>query len=94
MYIVIACNMLKIALMFVVLRWMNHETIVTIGDAIDTFIRIPDDTTKDCCLMATSTMKKRWKTAEARSSERYQSGSKTHWYNAISGKRWLFSLVS
>ena len=86
--------MLKVALIFAVLRWMNHETIVTIGDAIETFIRIPDVTTKDCCLISTSTVNTRWKRSRARSSERYQCGSKIHWYKAISGKRWLFSLVS
>jgi hypothetical protein len=94
MYIVIACNVLKAALMFMVLEWMNYETIVTIGDAIETFIRKPDVTTKDCCLTASRTVKQLWKTSEARQSQRYQLGSKDRWYSVISGKRWLFSLVS
>jgi len=94
MHIVIACNVLKTSLMFMVLWWMNYETIVTIGDAIETFIRKPDLTTKDCCLMASRSVKRLWKTSEPRESQRYKLGSKDRWYSVISGKRWLFSLVS
>lgn len=86
--------MLHLALMFVVLKWMNYETIVTVGDAIDTFTRIPDTTTTRCCLMTNRNINQMWKTSEGQQIQRYQPGRHVRWYSAISGKRWLFLVAS
>lgn len=94
LYIVIACNMLKVTLMIIVLRWMNQETIVTIGDAIQTFILEPDILTQDCCLMTSHDMKQALEVTEARRIHRHQTGNHVRWYSVVGGKRWFCSLFS
>lgn len=83
--------MLKVTLMLMVLGWMNYETIVTIGDAIETFIRNPDISTQDCCLVDSHSI---LNVSEARRLRRYQPGSQKHWYSVVGGKRWFCSLFS
>ena len=90
LYVVIACNILKIVLMLIVLGWMNYETIVTIGDAIETFILEPDVSTKNCCLASSHSL---MDVLEARRIHRHQPGNKVRWYIVVSGKRWFCSLL-
>ncbi|KAH6883374.1 hypothetical protein BKA58DRAFT_448150 [Alternaria rosae] len=84
LYIVIACNILTTTLMLMILGWMNDETIVTVGDAIQTFILTPDISTQDCCLMTIHD-----KISEARRLYHHQPGNNVRWYSVVSGKRWF-----
>ncbi|KAF2021836.1 hypothetical protein BU24DRAFT_417471 [Aaosphaeria arxii CBS 175.79] len=86
--IVIACNTVKIIVMVLVLWRLNHATIVTMGDAIQSFIQIPDPTTENCCLMSTRTVETLWKSPAARLNQRWSS-RKRHWYaEGCSARRW------
>ena len=93
LYVVIACNIIKVTLMLMVLGRMNYETIVTIGDAIQTFILEPDISTQHCCLMTSHGMKQALGVSEARRIHRHQSSNHVRWYSVVSGKRWFCSLL-
>lgn len=91
--IVIACNAVKLTLMCIVLWSLNHETIVTIGDAIKCFLQNPDPTTEDCCLMSRRTINRLWKHPELRMSQRWQPRTREAWSGACSTRRWIMSLL-
>jgi hypothetical protein len=93
LFIVIACNFLKVTIMAIVLWRLNQETIVTIGDAIASFLQTPDHTTEDCCLMSSRTIDRVWKVPEVRSSQSFQPKRREPWLGAISARRWGVCLL-
>lgn len=92
LYIVIACNVVKIALMMMILWRLNHETLVTVGDAIKSFIQRPDITTEDCCLVSRHTVEKIWREEKLHHSQRYSPRAREPWFGAVTGRRWSLSL--
>ncbi|KAF2751972.1 hypothetical protein M011DRAFT_11578 [Sporormia fimetaria CBS 119925] len=50
--IVIVCNLIKVTLMIIILWRFNHPTLVTIGDAISSFLERPDPYTRDLYLLS------------------------------------------
>ena len=94
LWIVIACNLSKLLLMAMMLWYLDDDTIITIGDAIQSFLRYPDATTEDCCLM--SNEKKRlkiWKIPHLRGSQYYKSRKRQPWRASCSRRRWVTSLL-
>lgn len=79
--------------MAVVLFHLNHETIVTIGDAIKSFLEKPDPLTESCCLMSRRTVNKLWRVPELRSNQRWEQRFRDSWGIACSRRRWIFSLL-
>ncbi|KAJ4286430.1 hypothetical protein N0V90_013129 [Kalmusia sp. IMI 367209] len=69
LWVVIACNASKVILMVLILWRLEHQTIVTIGDAIQTFLQRPDPTTENCCLMSRRNVERLWKVPELRTSQ-------------------------
>jgi len=51
MLIVVICNLLKVATMIASFWVLDDTPLVTIGDALSSFLEKPDETTKDRCLM-------------------------------------------
>lgn len=92
LYIVIACNVLKIVLMVTILSRLSDVTIVTVGDAIMSFLQQADTTTRDCCLMSRRTIDQVWKRPELRNNQRYETKKRQSWFTAVSGRRWGLSL--
>jgi hypothetical protein len=92
LHIVIACNILKIGLMIFILWRLNQETIVTIGDAIKSFLHRPDSTTVNRCLMSTRTIDRLWKTQE-QFGQPFKQTEREHWFVACSKRRWVISLL-
>lgn len=92
LYIVITCNILKISGMALILLWHNHETIVTVGDAIKSFLQRPDHTTNECCLMSRRNVDRLWEVPEARYNQRFQPKNRESWFGACSTRRWCTAL--
>jgi hypothetical protein len=92
LYIVIVCNVIKVAIMVFILWQLNDETIVTIGDAIKSFLQRPDPTTQDCCLMSKDSVSKIWISQESRHGQKFKPKKRVPWYSAVSGRRWGMSL--
>lgn len=95
LYIVIACNILKVAVMaFTLWRVNNETTIVTLGDAIKSFLQTPDNTTKNVCLMSRQTVDWLWKASpEVQFSQKFKTRRRQKWGVACSHRRWTVSLL-
>ena len=88
--VVIIGNMTKAICMIIIARRKGPEPLVTLGDAIDSFLACPDVTTKASCITGNTRLKNRdtwgsmscgsWKTAR--------------WIRAASPSRWIISMHS
>ncbi|KAF2271131.1 hypothetical protein CC78DRAFT_12199 [Lojkania enalia] len=91
--IVIVCNGVKVVLLTIVLQRYNHETLVTVGDAIKSFVMRPDPSTENCCLMSRYNVNLLWKVPETRMNQRWQFRKKALWANACSKRRFIVSVL-
>lgn len=55
--IVIICNIIKLVCMFLATQEDRYEVLITIGDAITSFLQRPDPTTANDCMVDMSTMR-------------------------------------
>lgn len=85
MVVVIVCNAIKAVVMVTALMLLKTPTIVTVGDAIATFIENPDPTTEGMCLATKSDVtSERWRLKRPIpwvSTQHY-------WFRAASWTRW------
>lgn len=82
MIVVIVCNLIKLALMLYVLFCLDAEQILTsVGDAMASFLRFPDQTTAGKCLELTR---------EVPGQSRQYLEHQGRWTRAASKKRWIF----
>lgn len=87
--VVLACNIIKAVCLFWTWRMTKLNPLVTIGDAISSFLEHPDETTKDCgVLEARSKDWKLAKTAPAQWKGRSRIG-----FHAASTSRWIVSSI-
>lgn len=92
--VVIICNAVKIgAMLFVALR-LRDEPLITIGDAIESFLDHADEWTKGACLHSKKdVLQNRWE--ENRNPEPKRADFKHQkWHSAASGRRWTIVLGS
>lgn len=84
--IVIICNITKLACMIMLLLRQQAKPLVTLGDAVESFLETPDPTTENMCLADKSefSAKKPWSAA----SDTYES-RQLRWFASASWKRWL-----
>ena len=84
--IVIICNITKLACMIMLLLRQQAKPLVTLGDAVESFLETPDSTTENMCLADKSefSTKKPW-SATRDSYEPRQ----LRWFAGASWKRWL-----
>ncbi|KUJ12911.1 uncharacterized protein LY89DRAFT_721741 [Mollisia scopiformis] len=86
MLIVIAFNVLKACLMILTALKINEPTLVTIGDAIASFLQEPDPTTEGLCLSnKIDFQNKKW----ALRTPKQWKPKKHFWFRPASVKRWL-----
>jgi hypothetical protein len=52
MTVVILCNISKVTCMFITIFYLKGAPLVTLGDAIESFLKRPDHTTKGLCLVS------------------------------------------
>lgn len=92
--VVIVCNFVKVASMIAMLVKLDYNTIVTVGDAVESFIRVPDSTTKNCCLASGKEMIEVWNTPlENRKGVTFKKPKRVLWFKAASWRRWIISLL-
>ncbi|KAF4628836.1 hypothetical protein G7Y89_g9316 [Cudoniella acicularis] len=86
MLIVIAANAAKACIMILTILKLKAPTLVTVGDAVASFLEVPDPTTKDICLSTkVDVRKRRWKMQPAKP----WTPTKRFWFRAASIKRRL-----
>ena len=87
MLVVIAANIIKAFVMFITFWKFQNPTLVTIGDAIASFLDTPDTTTAEMCLKTRDDFngKSGWDNSLPRS----WNPRSLLWFKAASIKRWL-----
>lgn len=83
MIIIILCNAIKMVVMGYI-AWTQPLNLVTIGDAIASFLDRPDTTTTGSCLAGKEDFQKSWQRMPMRWELKTH-----HWFRAASKKRWL-----
>lgn len=95
LYIIMTANIIKIALMMAVLWGLSdHGTLVTIGDAIQSFLEMPDPSTEGCCLLARDNIGQQWKDGSTPQPLHWQPPKREPFYLACSRRRWIYSIVT
>jgi hypothetical protein len=107
-YVVVSFNIVKVVCMFLIL-WRHREpALVTLGDAIKSFLNRPDITTSGLCLHSAASLYGKWQgkgseiTLQWRAVKQEQverSRFKRHvirtryWYHSVTVLRWLGCLI-
>lgn len=84
--IVIMCNITKLACMIMLLFRQQAKPLVTLGDAVESFLETPDPTTENMCLADKSGFAA--KTPLSTASDSYEP-RQLRWFASASWKRWL-----
>ena len=89
MIAVICCNIVKACCMVMAVVRSQEPTLVTLGDAIDSFLRIPDQTTMGICFADRRFIETEWmRGSRARPRQWKQKGVK-RWFSSVSKTRWI-----
>ena len=84
--IVLVCNITKLACMMMLLLGQQAKPLVTLGDAVESFLETPDPTTENMCLAD----KRKFSAKKPWSMTRHPyKPKKLRWFASASWKRWL-----
>jgi hypothetical protein len=86
--IVAICNFVKALLMtWIALRYKT-SALMTLGDALSSFLRTPDQTTEGICLMSSKDIRRgEWEFAMPQ----YYRATRDRWWKAVSSTQWWIS---
>ena len=68
-----------------------ERTLVTLGNAIDSFLRIPDSTTMGICFADRRFIKREWKRGSGAGPRRWKQNGVQRWWTSVSKTRWITS---
>ncbi|KAI9803253.1 MAG: hypothetical protein M1825_002044 [Sarcosagium campestre] len=89
--VVVACNLIKAIGTLMTVWKMNHPTLVTLGDAISSFLQFPDETTREMCLASKEAVQVgTWKFPPQ---PRKWTARRQFWFAAASPFRWVTSNI-
>ena len=97
--VVIVCNALKVIVMLVTAFRLRGNSLITIGDAIESFLYQPDESTRGSCLLSRSDVSKMKFASWKRKTASYRLRTLTAnlqsfcWWRAASIRRWSFTLL-
>ena len=90
MIVVICCNFIKACCMVMTVVRSREPTLVTLGDTIDSFLRIPDPTTMGICFADRRYIKREWSRGGWRAEPRqWKQKGVQRWWNSVSKTRWI-----
>ena len=92
MIVVICCNLVKAFCMIMAVVRSREPTLVTLGDAVDSFLRIPDSTTVDMCYADRQFIVWEWKYGRRirpGDSEQWKQKGVKRWWTCVSKTRWI-----
>lgn len=94
--VVIAMNLFKCLSMFWTVFWQKSITLVTVGDALASFLDSPDTLTEGRCLTSKADINKgplQWHSPSVRPPAiAYQATARRRWFAAASIRRWIISI--
>ena len=90
MIVVICCNLVKACCMVITVVRSREPTLVTLGDAVDSFLRIPDPTTMGICFADRRYIKREWSRDGWRAEPRqWKQKGVQRWWTSVSKTRWI-----
>ncbi|KAF4470042.1 hypothetical protein FALBO_3056 [Fusarium albosuccineum] len=96
--VIVICNLFKVVIMAMMVLWVKGHPIMTLGDAIRSFLDEPDPTTEGLCLLSKDAVKYQpipsWP-REASSDEQdpiMARRKRYRWSDAVSTRRWTLTL--
>ena len=89
MITVICCNLVKACAMIMTVVRSREPTLVTLGDAIDSFLRISDPTTREICFADRRYIDREWRHRKRTGPRQWKQKRVQRWWNSVSKTRWI-----
>ena len=89
MIVVICCNLIKACCMIMTVVRSREPTLVTLGDAVDSFLRAPDPTTIGMCFADRQFIKRGWRPGWRPGPKQWKQKGLQRWWTSISKTRWI-----
>ncbi|CUS15481.1 unnamed protein product [Tuber aestivum] len=89
MIIVICCNFVKACCMIMAVVRTREPTLVTLGDAVDSFLRVPDPTTVGMCFSDRRFVILEWRRGRSIGARPWKQEGVQRWWRSVSETRWL-----
>ena len=89
MIVVICCNFVKACCMVMVVIRSREPTLVTLGDAVDSFLRIPDQTTIGMCFADRQVIEREWRRGCRTEPRQWKQEEVKRWWTSVSNTRWI-----
>ena len=91
--LVIFLNLLKASIMLWLAFGVKESPLMTMGDAVASFIQQPDPNTKNMCLASNEHIKRVRKNWNALATQRQYNQQRRRWFAAASKTRWTICIV-
>jgi len=90
MIAVICCNLIKACSMIMTIVRSREPTLVTLGDAVDSFLRAPDPTTVGICFADRRFIEREWRRGWRTTGPRqWKQNAVQKWWTSVSKTRWI-----
>ncbi|KAG0126943.1 hypothetical protein HOY82DRAFT_491140 [Tuber indicum] len=89
MIAVICCNLIKACGMVMTVSRSREPTLVTLGDAVDSFLRIPDPTTMGMCFADRRFIEMEWSQERRSGTRQWRHIGAQRWWTSVSKTRWI-----
>ena len=89
MIVVICCNLVKACCMITAVVRSQEPTLVTLGDAVDSFLRSPDPTTKGMCFADREFIKGEWKHGWRTRPRKWKQKGLQRWWTSVGRAGWV-----
>ena len=93
MIAVICCNFVKACGMIMTVVRSREPTLVTLGDAIDSFLRIPDPTTRWICYADRCFIEKEWRRGWWTEPRQWKQKGVQRWWTSVGQRRWITCII-
>ncbi|PUU76458.1 hypothetical protein B9Z19DRAFT_1149392 [Tuber borchii] len=91
MIAVVCCNLVTACSIIIAVVRSREPTLVTLGDAIDSFLRIPDQTTMGICYANRRFIEKEWAWRMRTGPREWNQKEVQRWWSSVSKTRWITS---
>ena len=89
MIVVICCNLIKAGSMIMAVFRSREPTLVTLGDAVDSFLRTPDGTTVGMCFADQKFIKREWTSGWRTGPRQWKQKGVQRWWTSVSKTMWI-----
>ncbi|PUU76460.1 hypothetical protein B9Z19DRAFT_990518 [Tuber borchii] len=89
MIAVICCNLVKVCAMIMTVVRSREPTLVTLGDAVDSFLRISDPTTRGICFADRRFINREWRRGLGTGPRQWKQNGVQRWWTSVSKTRWI-----